>query len=50
MRLLSRKLLIDFSGMLGIASATGLVRTRGESLMVPRDAPRLRVRRGWPLT
>ncbi|MNF02835.1 hypothetical protein D3C80_2020470 [compost metagenome] len=50
MRLLSKKLLIDFSGMLGMASATGLLRTRGESLMVPREAPRSRVRRGWPLT
>ncbi|MNL89377.1 hypothetical protein D3C87_2196570 [compost metagenome] len=34
MRLLSRKLLIDFSAMLGMASVTGLVRTCGDSFMV----------------
>ena len=47
---LSKKLLMACSGMLGIASATGELRTRGDSLMVPRDSPRLRVSCGWPLT
>ena len=33
-----RKMLMDLSGMLGIASATGLCEMRGESWMVPRDS------------
>ncbi|MNM92096.1 hypothetical protein D3C81_1044180 [compost metagenome] len=50
MRLLSRKLLIFSSGMVGIASAIGVLRTVGDSLMVPREAPRLSWMRGWPST
>ncbi|MNG36225.1 hypothetical protein D3C84_1231860 [compost metagenome] len=50
MRLLSRKLLIASSGMVGMASAIGVLRTFGDNLMVPRDSPRLSIRRGWPST
>ncbi|MCY1444782.1 hypothetical protein D9M71_612680 [compost metagenome] len=50
MRLLSRKLLIFSSGMAGMASAIGVLRTEGDSLMVPRDSPRPSTRRGWPST
>ena len=32
------------------ASAIGGLRTCGDSLMVPRDSPRLSTRRGWPST
>ncbi len=48
MRLLSRKLLICSSGIVGIASAIGVVRTVGDSLIVPRLAPRLSISFGWP--
>ncbi|MNP25749.1 hypothetical protein D3C76_1185710 [compost metagenome] len=48
MRLVSRKLLMASSGIVGMASAMGVLRTWGESLTVPREAPRLSIRRGWP--
>ncbi len=50
MRLASRKLLILSSGMVGMASAIGVLRIFGDSLMVPRDSPRFSTRRGWPST
>jgi hypothetical protein len=45
----SRKALIFSSGMLGTASAMGVLRTCGDSLMVPGGAA-IESMRGWPLT